>query len=341
MNFKGGLGADVPVNGSASHDHRRYVDFGLNFCRVPNDEGVVALNFTLERTVDADAAIEREFPFEVGSGAEEGRNVCGSGSFGVHLPCHVAKERPGPQRRPQKGVNLWFLRRPCSTSPMLRHALFASRWLALGAFCLSASAHAADAATSADAGAPVADGKATIPAAGFGYSDHTPKAGASRPAPKAAGKKAHAVQGIVATLPGFSLREGGGTRLFVDLTQPVPVEEKKTVEKGAKEIVYVLKGAHVTLRNNTRALETVHFNTPVTRAKLVSKNKDLWLVVTLRADVVPTWKVDPGADGKGARLNIDFPDGAYLPVEAVRPAAVPGDAGVASPPGPAPGTPEE
>ena len=45
----------------------------------------------------------------------------------------------------------------------------------------------------------------------------------------------------------------GGSRVFVQLTHAVPVEE----HKAAGEVTYILKGAHVVERNNENALVTI------------------------------------------------------------------------------------
>lgn len=108
-------------------------------------------------------------------------------------------------------------------------------------------------------------------------------------------------------MPGFQMLDGGGSRLFVRLSGPVPVD----VQKGKSSLTFVLKGAHVASRNNLRALETVHFNTPVVRAQLVAKKGELHFVVELRADVTPAWKVVEEED-KTSSLLIDFPSGDYL-----------------------------
>ncbi len=65
---------------------------------------------------------------------------------------------------------------------------------------------------------------------------------------------------------------------------------------------------------------TVHFNTPVTTARLVPHGHDLWFVVELRADVQPTVSMDAGKDGS-AVMRIELPKGAYLPGSAAAPAA--------------------
>ncbi|HEY6461796.1 MAG TPA: hypothetical protein VIY73_16640, partial [Polyangiaceae bacterium] len=80
-------------------------------------------------------------------------------------------------------------------------------------------------------------------------------------------------------------------------------------------LTYVLKGAYADKWNNFNPLITVHFNTPVTSARLVPRGQDLWFVVDLRANVTPQVTMDATKDG-GAMLRIDFPKGDYLPMQA-------------------------
>jgi hypothetical protein len=115
--------------------------------------------------------------------------------------------------------------------------------------------------------------------------------------------------------PGFETLADGSSRLFVDLTKPVAYETKTA--KGS--VTYVLKGARVRRRNNTNALVTVHFNTPVTSARLVPHGHDLWFVVELRAAVQPTVTMDTGKDG-AAVMHIELPKGQYLPEAPAAPA---------------------
>ncbi len=152
-------------------------------------------------------------------------------------------------------------------------------------------------------------------ATGYGYS-RQPEARSvrrSKPPPK----------GPYATMPGFETRQDGTTRLFVALSTAVPVEEKKA--QGT--LTYVLKGAQLGHGNNGNALVTVHFNTPVTRARLVPSGKDLLFVIDLRAAVPGTHTMTTAKDG-GAVLMIDFPKGEYLP-QGARLADAPLDAPVA------------
>ena len=150
------------------------------------------------------------------------------------------------------------------------------------------------------------------PATGYGYSDHKPtghlvvRSGARHPH--------HVVQaGPVATLPGFEMLPEGGSRLFVELTQQVRIDEHHARGK----LVYVLHGARVSVRNNENPLVTVHFNTPVTRARLVPVGHDLHFIVDLRAAATPTWKANAGKEGSFV-LTIDFPKGSYLPGAATK-----------------------
>jgi hypothetical protein len=141
-------------------------------------------------------------------------------------------------------------------------------------------------------------------------SPSAPSTGTAAPgAPPSAAKQRHAtVSGPIATLPGFEMLADGASRLFVELTQTVAVDEKK----NGRRITYTLKGAHVIHRNNENALVTVHFNTPVQRARLLPSGGGLVFVVDLRADSTPTWKMTPAKDNS-AILEIVFPKGDFLP----------------------------
>lgn len=156
------------------------------------------------------------------------------------------------------------------------------------------------------------DGPRT-PAAGYAYSD---KRARSSQAPRRRYRKT----GPVVNMPGFEQLPDGGSRLFVQLSESVPVEERKA--RGT--LTYVLKGASPRVWNNTNPLVTVHFNTPVSRARLVPHGKDLWFVVELRAAVEPTWKMSEAPE-RGAVLTIDFPRGDYLDAQgAAAPSAAEG-----------------
>lgn len=113
--------------------------------------------------------------------------------------------------------------------------------------------------------------------------------------------------GPTVNMPGFEPTTDGGSRFFVQLSQSVPVEERKA--NGS--VTYVLKGASPRVWNNTNPLVTVLFNTPVSRARLVPSGKDLLFVLDLRAAASPTWKMNDGGTN-GATLAIDFAKGDFV-----------------------------
>jgi hypothetical protein len=164
-------------------------------------------------------------------------------------------------------------------------------------------------AAPADTAAPAASSAAVVPATGYGWSP-TPAPRRHVRAVRAAGPQTPG-----AIMPGFEMLADGSSQLYVELSKPVQYDTKAS--RGA--IVYVLKGAHVDKRNNFNPLVTVHFNTPVTSARLVPHGRDLWFVVDLRAQVQPTVTMDAAKDG-GAILRIGFPSGSYLPLQKIAPA---------------------
>ena len=104
--------------------------------------------------------------------------------------------------------------------------------------------------------------------------------------------------------------------------------------KSAKgSLTYVLKGVRIDRRNNLNSLVTVHFNTPVSSARLVPHGGDLWLVIEMRANIQPTVAMDATKDG-GAMLRVEFPKGDYLSDRTVIP-LVPAPASSATTPAPA------
>ena len=113
--------------------------------------------------------------------------------------------------------------------------------------------------------------------------------------------------GPLATFPGFEQLPDGGSRLSVHLSQSVPVEERRA--QGS--VTYVLRGAHLRVHNDANPLVTVHFNTPVVRARLTPQGSDLLFVLELRSAAAPTFKLQDTPD-KSATLQIDFPKGDFI-----------------------------
>jgi hypothetical protein len=157
---------------------------------------------------------------------------------------------------------------------------------------------ASDAPAGAGADAPKADApaKERRGAAGYGYSDKptTRRGAVARP------RAVHT--GPSAAFPSFTTATGGASRLVVHLSGNVPVEE----HKAEGSVTYILKGVHVNRWNDTNPLVTVHFNTPLSQARLVPRGSDLHLVLDLRAAVSPTFKVT-ATEGGGASLEIELP----------------------------------
>lgn len=119
---------------------------------------------------------------------------------------------------------------------------------------------------------------------------------------------------VVATMPGFQGLADGSSRIFVQLSGSVTVEERKA--RGV--VTYLFKGVDVAKRNNENPLVTVHMNTPVTRARLVPAGRDLRLVVDLRKDVEGKWQLTPAtAPATGSVFSVEYPRGDYLPAGAV------------------------
>jgi hypothetical protein len=173
----------------------------------------------------------------------------------------------------------------------------------------SATGGAAASATSPPpepAGSSTSSAQPVVPATGYGWT--TPKRQTDRrPATRAARRG----DGPDALMPGFETLADGSTRLFVELSKPATYETRV----GRGTITYVLKDVHVERRNNYNPLVTVHFNTPVTSARLVPHGRDLLFVIDLRANVQPTVALDASKDG-GSMIRIEFPKGDYLPASA-------------------------
>jgi hypothetical protein len=112
----------------------------------------------------------------------------------------------------------------------------------------------------------------------------------------------------VATFPGFRLLPDGTSRIYVELTRQVAVDERR----ADGMLVYRIHDARVPVRNNRNALITTHFATPVGRARLLRSGADVELLIDLRKSVSATHKVVAGENG-GARLEVDFPAGDYPP----------------------------
>jgi hypothetical protein len=117
----------------------------------------------------------------------------------------------------------------------------------------------------------------------------------------------------IATYPSFRLLDDGTSRVTLEVTRKVAVTEHKA--KG--RVVYSFAGAAVPGSNTRLALPTGFFHTPVERVEAVGQGNGVDLVIELREDVTPTFRLLDTPRGSSV-LQVDFPRGA---AEAAAPAA--------------------
>jgi hypothetical protein len=162
--------------------------------------------------------------------------------------------------------------------------------------------------------------RAQVSARASGYEGVSP--GTGNPPPAAArlerrrGRRARAA---ILTWPGFQPMESGASRFFVQTTGPVTTSLRVTGERV--EVIFRNTGIH--LSNSARWLETRHFNTPVLRARLERRGRDMVLVMQLRragqgaaTSGAPRISDVPGEGGTGFHFTyVDFEAGSWLPPE--------------------------
>lgn len=103
--------------------------------------------------------------------------------------------------------------------------------------------------------------------------------------------------------------DGGGSRFFVQTTGPVRTEVRTL--PGRIEVIFPSTTIHV--RNSTRWLDTRFFETPVTRARLERRGRDMVLVMHMRATATPTVSSGPSEAGGFEYTYIDFEPGQFVP----------------------------
>lgn len=112
----------------------------------------------------------------------------------------------------------------------------------------------------------------------------------------------------ILTWPGFAPLGDGGSRFFVQTTAPVQPE----VRVEANRVIVLFRNTTIHVRNSGRWLETRFFNTPVMRARLERRRRDMALVLYMRGPSTPM--ISSGANGAFHYTYVDFGPGSYAPV---------------------------
>jgi hypothetical protein len=141
--------------------------------------------------------------------------------------------------------------------------------------------------------------------------------GEAQPPPalgRAARRRARAPRpSSILTWPGFTPLPDRGSRFFVQTTDPVVPELR--VEEG--RVVLLFRNTRIPLRTSARWLETRFFDTPVVRARLERRGRDMAFVLYLRAPAIPRLSTEPAPGGGFHDVYVDFAPGAYAPVPPV------------------------
>jgi hypothetical protein len=95
--------------------------------------------------------------------------------------------------------------------------------------------------------------------------------------------------------------EGGKSRVFVEISGKVPVNESAS----DSELSLHLSGVSVPEKVNRLALPTTHFSTPVKRIRVQQAGDGADVIIELRAKVGHQTKLRPIPFG--TRLTIEFP----------------------------------
>jgi len=105
----------------------------------------------------------------------------------------------------------------------------------------------------------------------------------------------------VASSPEFSRLEDGQSRIWMEVSDKVSVVETRLPGR----VTYHLRGAAVAPGTEQLALPTEFFTTPVARVQLVPQGPDLDLIVDLREELAPVYRVVETP--RGMVLQIDLP----------------------------------
>jgi hypothetical protein len=125
----------------------------------------------------------------------------------------------------------------------------------------------------------------------------------------------------VVTWPGFQMLPGGaGSRVFVQLCKGSQVDQITQPERMDKppfkvaknSLVYIFPKSVVLLRNNLNPLVSKYFNSPVLKAKMKRFKKRVYLVIELKASVLPSREQFSSYQDDLFFFFIEFEPGDYL-----------------------------
>ncbi len=134
------------------------------------------------------------------------------------------------------------------------------------------------------------------------YNGTTP--GTGNTLPKA--EELKSMEGSWITWPGFMMKTDGGSRIFLQTTDPL----KFTKKISGKKIVITFKKTQIYLSNNKNPLVTKNFNTPLLRASLKKHRKHAQLILQLKQKTDINIMQVSIEDGYNY-IFIDFPAGQY------------------------------
>jgi hypothetical protein len=192
--------------------------------------------------------------------------------------------------RRAKTLRSWAPARSAGTIPTMHQGFPRGAACLAGWLLVIGTARAQDAAPAAEPSAASASESAAAPATASPTSDPVPTVttGSSRSGMARARCSRRVVTRVdvskpIATYPGFRMLRGGRSEVWLRVSQPVMVKEKRS----RRRVVYFMPSVQVGVRNNTNPLVTTHFNSPISQARLRPVRGGAELVVDLREAVQP------------------------------------------------------
>ena len=108
--------------------------------------------------------------------------------------------------------------------------------------------------------------------------------------------------GVAVLFAGFHQFADGRARIWVKLEGAVRVSE----QRNKQTVTYVLHNSYVKLQNNKNPLIAKHFRSLVEKARLIERDGDTLLVVTMKRPAEPEHRAVKRPDGMFS-VQVDFP----------------------------------